>query len=161
MGTSGWGQVIATVLTAGGLGGALSWAVKGWFGRKRMDAEASHIDTLTEAEAAERLQQVSARIAEDAQRQIEAARGWAYQQVESARQDVERARRDADESRAAANQAWQAALSSQTEMLSMVTQWRRVVTEIRSPGRSWERLESLIGDAGPGLNGFIPSTAPR
>ncbi len=144
----GWAQVLGSGGVAAAILAFLGLIARGLFGKRKLAADAH----VTEADAAERLQRVSATIAENAQAQIEAARAWAAHEVARARDDVERARLDADEARRSANSAWQGALQAQSEMMKMATQWRSVVTEVRSPARSWERLEALIGDGGA-LNG--------
>lgn len=149
-------------LAPGGLGVAIVWgivtALRMWLGRDKLRADG----TVTEADAAERLQRVSAQIAEDARQEITAVRQWAQAQVDRASHDVEQARRDASESRTSASQAWAAAQTIQRDMLDISTAWRHVITEVRSPSRSWARLEELIGpDGGPpgALNGL--SRIPR
>lgn len=146
-----WGAFLAGGSGTAGIIWGLVALYRAFIGRGRVQADAA----VVEAEAADRINAVSARIAEDAERQIERIRNYTQSQLDRASNDVERARRDADEARRSAASAWEQASAARREAMDATAMVRRLTNEIRSPYASIEHLRALVGEVsgGPELNG--------
>lgn len=144
-----WGAYLAGGSGTAGIIWGLVALYRAFLDRGRVQADAS----VVEAEAADRLQAVSARIAEHAEREIERIRSYTQSQLDRAARDVEQARRDADESRRSAAGAWEQASAARREAMDATAAMRRLTNEIRSPYATIERLRMLVGDGGLEVNG--------
>lgn len=128
-------------------GGTFLWRFTGllqvWLGRKVVDADAA--GRLAHS-ATEMIESVRA----DATAEIARVRADTVAQIARASADVEQARRRATESEASSHMAWTQSVEARREVMAMAALIRKVVSEVRSPARSWVRLEELLGSEGDG-----------